>query len=599
MGDAEPVLSSIDSTTSIVEQLGKTFLELKSHEDSSEGRVQWKELEEYFHNLERLLRKNFDGLEEKEKAFETKDTEARLVIQEREANVSAKEQLMLDRVQELKEAAVSSIEEAREKYKLEFPDPAPVDGNVENKVSTLLNGDPDATIPDSDEKSPHRSGEPAMAVDVQPRPELTQFCEQMDAKGLLNFIMENRKDINSIREEIPVALKNVTEPTRLVLDSLEGFYPPDQITDQCDKTNAALQGMRKSCVMLMESVAPLLVGAETDADHPLTPETKQQAKAIADEWKPRLVEADTDFANGNSLEAEAFLQLLATFRIASEFDEDELCKLVLAITRRRQAPELCRSLGLTDKMPGVIETLINMGKQTDAVHFVQAFKLSENFPPVPLLKTYLKDLRRNSQGKGANAGPAGAQDVNTQELNALRAVIKCVEEYKLQAEYPLDPLQKRVSQLEKAKTDKKRTGDMVKHQQPKKARANGGYYGHRMPLAGVDRQPPVVYSEVGAYIGASERYPQVGAATYDYQGPSQGLYGQHDIAQRSHYYPPDERAPAPSYGNAPSSYGAAAPYGGAPSTYGGATSYGAAPSNYGSYIGSGLPSSHPSHQSYI
>lgn len=45
----------------------------------------------------------------------------------------------------------------------------------------------------------------------------------------------------------------------------------------------------------------------------------------------------------------------------------------------------------------------------DAVHFVQAFKLTESFPPVPLLKTYLKDLRRNSQGKSGPGGAAAAQ----------------------------------------------------------------------------------------------------------------------------------------------------------------------------------------------
>lgn len=60
---------------------------------------------------------------------------------------------------------------------------------------------------------------------------------------------------------------------------------------------------------------------------------------------------------------------------------------------------------------GVIEILVNGGRQIDAVHFVHAFELTERFPPVPLLKTYLKDLRRNSQGKGANAGGAGGGQV--------------------------------------------------------------------------------------------------------------------------------------------------------------------------------------------
>lgn len=47
---------------------------------------------------------------------------------------------------------------------------------------------------------------------------------------------------------------------------------------------------------------------------------------------------------------------------------------------------------------GLVESIIRIGKQIDAVHFIHAFELTESFPPVPLLKTYLKELRRNSQG---------------------------------------------------------------------------------------------------------------------------------------------------------------------------------------------------------
>lgn len=53
---------------------------------------------------------------------------------------------------------------------------------------------------------------------------------------------------------------------------------------------------------------------------------------------------------------------------------------------------------------GVVESLINSGKQIDAVHLAHAFQLTKSFPLVTLLQTYLKDLRRNSQGKKGGAG---------------------------------------------------------------------------------------------------------------------------------------------------------------------------------------------------
>eukprot|EP00262_Sarcandra_glabra_P000841 TRINITY_DN1089_c0_g1_i1.p1 TRINITY_DN1089_c0_g1~~TRINITY_DN1089_c0_g1_i1.p1 ORF type:complete len:565 (+),score=114.50 TRINITY_DN1089_c0_g1_i1:152-1846(+) len=560
MADIKSVVTDIESTASMIEQLGKTFTELESHRDASpDYGVQWKEIEEHFQNLAKSLKERFDELEAKEKAFMEKESESRALLAERESAVVAKEQASLDRVQEIKDAAVSAIVEARQKCKVA----SDVGANTESKVNSR---EPNA--PNSEEKSPDRSGEPAEAVadKVKPRPQLKQFCEQMDVKGLLKFISENRKNLAAIREEIPVALESATDPARLVLDSLEGFYLPDQTTSPHEgnkKDSGLLAGLRRSCIMLMESVAPLLVGSpELGVDHPLSSEIKQQAKAIADEWQPKLASADGD---GNSLEAQAFLRLLATFNIASEFEEDELCKLILAVSRRRQTPELCRSLGLTHKMPGVIESLVNLGKLLDAVHFVQAFQLAENFPPVPLLKTYLKDLRRNSQGKGGNAGTVGDQNnANTQELSALRAVIRCIEEYKFEAEYPLDPLQKRVAQLEKAQAIKKRMAEPGKPQ-PKRPKAIGGYVAPRVSVAAADRQPPPsVFSDRGLHLGGSERYPYTNLSAYNYELPSQSLFSQQGSVQRSYYYP-DERVPATT-----SSYSA----------------------TYGDYLGSGLKSTH-------
>lgn len=66
------------------------------------------------------------------------------------------------------------------------------------------------------------------------------------------------------------------------------------------------------------------------------------------------------------------------------------------------------------------------------------------------------------------------KEVNNKELSAIRIVIKCIEEYKLQEQYPVAALKKRMAQLEKAKHIKKRTAQ-VANSQAKKPRANGGY----------------------------------------------------------------------------------------------------------------------------
>ncbi|KAI4327390.1 hypothetical protein L6164_019859 [Bauhinia variegata] len=539
-----------DDTTSLIEQLSKALLELK---DTSENKIQWVEIEQHFHDLEATLKKKFEELEAKERQYEEKEAEMHMLLGEREAAVASKEQDLLDRVQKLKDAAVADIVEARANHQISSLESVETRESINNKVSSPL-GDKNSPLEDF----PHKQVEYAegLALEVKPRPELIIFCEQMDAKGLLNYIADNKNNLSVMSEELAVALETATEPVQLVLDSLEGFYPTSETTQVGDKTDAALQGMRQSCITIIKALANLLAGP--GVNHLLNPETKQQAKAIADEWMPKLTRAGIDAANGNSLEAEAFLQLLSTFRIASEFDEEELCKLVLAVSQHRQAPELCRSLVLTHKVPAIVEFLINEGKQIAAVHFIHAFQLNERFPSVPLLRAYLKELRRNSQGKKGCAVAGVQNDANAQELAALKVVIKCVEEYKLESEYPLDPLKKRVAQLEKSKAEKKRSGEFRKIQQSKKPRANWGYFAFRQsggsaPSSAImGRQPLPVKA---AYAGMPYRYRHAGPITRDYEVPGQAIYTQPAIDQRLPSYAQDDRATALAHNITPSNYG--------------------------------------------
>lgn len=336
-------VEATNTPSSLIEQLSKAFLELEAYKNASSNGVPCKEIEEHFFNLELMLKKKSEEVEAKETEYKEKEAQTFALIVEREAEVAAKEQEFLDRLQELKDAAVAAIEDARANYQQSLVSSDDED-NQDSKVSNSIGE------VNSAEDIPHEIGENDKGVDVKPRPELTEFCKQMDAKGLLKYIMENYKNLYAIRKEFSVALQSATEPARLVLDLLEGVYPPDETDQSLAKSNAALQGKHKFCAMFIEGMAALMARTDPVADHLLNPETSMQAKAIANAWKPKL--AGTNPANTKLLEAEAFLQLLATFRIASEFDEEELCKLAIVVARRRQAPELCRSLGLSHKVPG-------------------------------------------------------------------------------------------------------------------------------------------------------------------------------------------------------------------------------------------------------
>ena len=162
-------------TTSLIEQLGKAILELESHKDAAENDVQWSEIEEYFQHLEAMMKKKTEELELREKEFNEKKSNTRTFLAEREAAVAAKEQDLLDRIQELKDAAVASIAGARAHQ----PEPLePIDGvdDKETKVSSSL-GDTNALLDASEENSPNKTDENDEGVgdEVKPRPELTHL----------------------------------------------------------------------------------------------------------------------------------------------------------------------------------------------------------------------------------------------------------------------------------------------------------------------------------------------------------------------------------------------------------------------------------------
>lgn len=473
MEDTHSVATLIDSTTSKIQQLQKAFAELESHRAITLN-LKWKELEEHFHGLEKSLKRRFHELEDQEKEFESKTMEARVMLEKRQAALAAKEQASLKRLQDKRDGAVFTISTAREKHrKVSSDEPVVVTEENQDAEPNAEETSQDVITSDGSSEGVSSPDTGSGNGDVTSFPELVKLCEEMDSEGLHKFISDNRKNLAAIRDEIPFALKAAANPASFVLESLEDFYPVD--APYVDgKKDSILLGVQRTCIMLMECLSTLLASLDlVSASEIITEEVKEQAKSIAEEWKPRLDALDLDANNGNSLEAHAFLQLLASFQIASDFDEEELSRLIPMVSRRRQTADLCRSLGLSEKMAGVIEVLINSGRQIDAVNLAFAFELTERFSPVALLKSYLKEARKaSSPSKPGNTSPTVQNEVNERELTALKAVVKCIEEHKLEGQYPVEPLHKRVMQMEKAKADKKRVTEASKPQ-PKRPRANG------------------------------------------------------------------------------------------------------------------------------
>lgn len=107
-------------------------------------------------------------------------------------------------------------------------------------------------------------------------------------------------------------------------------------------------------------------------------------------------------------------------------------------------------------------------------------------------------------------------EVNERELTALKAVVKCIEEHKLEGRFSVDPLQKRIVQMEKVKAEKKRVTETTK---PQSKRPRAGGPGPRIiPAAAATATDKAFYPRV-----ADNRYPQyVYERPYIYAGPTEG-----------------------------------------------------------------------------
>ncbi|KAI5079920.1 hypothetical protein GOP47_0005399 [Adiantum capillus-veneris] len=610
---AVDIASAIDSLLERKEKLHKAFSELESKKAVlTKLGANWKDVEAYLMEVEKRLRNSVQEIASKESALEDKMKESSESLGKRAADVSSREEASLARVQEQKDAAIAVICELQSKHEAakkeetskEEESSSEDDENATDEASpdenvNAANASPSQTAdvaakPAAENGSQPRSDHtlslssliakeasaPASnAGDVKPRAQLKSLCEAMEADKLRNFIADNRKDLNAISTELPFALKLAEQPAQLVLNALEGYSSPDQSASHSNKKDVSMLSNKRACVIMLEALAEVLADPVGGVDHPIVLEDlKKSAKDIADSWKSNI-NLDGDITSNVSTDAQSFLQLLATFGLASEYDQDELCKLIVPIARRKQTPSLCRSLDLSSKVPDIIEGLIKDGKQMEAITFATEFDLLERFQPVPLLKAYLKDARKAVQNtlKGGNNTAASQNDANQKELSALKVVLKAICELKLEESYPPGPLEKRVAQLEKAKADRKRSAASGKPQQMKRPRTNSS----GAAASGMGHEKSYYRSDNRA---------QYGDSMLPYGAASQPVYERHALGGYS-TYGAASRSPV----SLQSSYLYSSD--GLGSLGYGASAYSATPSaTYSGYgYGTGLPSSYPSY----
>ncbi|KAH7522315.1 hypothetical protein FEM48_Zijuj07G0125500 [Ziziphus jujuba var. spinosa] len=508
----------------------------------------WKELSDHFSYLEQNLLKKSEALKRKIQTLDSETKEGLRELEKREVTIGDSVGIALGKVEMSKEAALGALKKG-------LSSSANDNGEVDDGEGLLL--------------------------------KLKSFCLNMDAGEFWRFVTGKKKELDVLRAQMPLALAECVDPAKFVLEAISEVFPVDKRAEKSDKGN----DLGWACVLVLESLIPVVVDPVIGKSRLLvTPSVKERAKDIADTWKASLEERG-GIENVKTPDVHTFLQHLVTFGIVKKEDVDLYRKLVVGSAWRKQMPKLAVSLGLSDKMPVSFQVsgMLRVIQQLDAVHFTYEVGLVDKFPPVPLLKAFLKDAKKvaasiledpNNVGRAAVCLSSGyvfrssafsvtatyqfrhrltvtyIQLAGRKEQSALRAVIKCIEEYKLEAQFPPENLKKRLEQLEKVKTEKKRPATVPAN---KRTRANNG---GPMPPAKAGRLANAYVSSFPAAPAfvRSPSHAQYPAPVPPYHSPPT-MYGSRSPPANPYAYSPEAAPIAGSYPGAPMNYPAYGGYG--------------------------------------
>uniref|UniRef100_A0A5B7BCW5 FRIGIDA-like protein n=1 Tax=Davidia involucrata TaxID=16924 RepID=A0A5B7BCW5_DAVIN len=337
--------------------------------------------------------------------------------------------------------------------------------SLEHKFKLLQSEEPQSQSPASKPSSKQQPSSSLAINDssdlplIPARAELKSFCEKMDGMGLRRYIVERPTERDRIRAELSDALRCAPDAAAMVLDAMEGFYLPNSKGEK----DMELGSVRRGCVVLLEELM--------EFKPEIKPEVRERATKLAAEWKGKV-----GVIGDYPLEALGFLHLLGTYGLVDNFKMEELLDFAVVVARYRQAIKLCWVLGFGDRMSDLIQKLISKGKQLLAIKFIFKFELTDKFPPVPLLKDYVKESKKLALKvrKGGKHTLQSLNEATMKEVSALNSVIKYIEDYNLDSEYPKENLVKRIENLEKEKADRKRPAPKpLQPSKPQKKQSGG------------------------------------------------------------------------------------------------------------------------------
>ncbi|KAK9691823.1 hypothetical protein RND81_09G222400 [Saponaria officinalis] len=260
-------------------------------------------------------------------------------------------------------------------------------------------------------------------------------CRSMDANGVRSYLIEHVKEYDVLQDKIVDALGYASDAAKLVLNVCN-ICVTDQDKNRADVNNTVFIFVLKQLMKLSPSISP---------------EVTTEAKNFADFLKARLKGTNSPVLNYR------FLQFLASYKLSNSYHPDELFSYFKVfyfgeeVYRPDENAFLCFALGLAKKIPGIIKNLIDRKKQLSAVKYICVFKLEHTFPPVPLLKAYWEFVQNKVNEKRKEGNYEDKIGAENMEITALKSILICITNFKLESQLPLDHFVTRMKELEKEK----------------------------------------------------------------------------------------------------------------------------------------------------
>uniref|UniRef100_A0A803LM73 FRIGIDA-like protein n=1 Tax=Chenopodium quinoa TaxID=63459 RepID=A0A803LM73_CHEQI len=163
--------------------------------------------------------------------------------------------------------------------------------------------------------------------------DLSALCKEMDGKILQMFLNGRINEQNCMSAEVQSALQLSSDPAKLVLDAMEGFFRAHLKKDGMEYEDIVV---RSSCVLLLEQLMELMPEIKTAV--------REEARVLACVWREKL-----RAESGNCMVVMGFLLLVAAYWLWWDFDKEDLRNLCEVVGQHRVVNKLHSKLGFQQK----------------------------------------------------------------------------------------------------------------------------------------------------------------------------------------------------------------------------------------------------------